>query len=535
MNDTETLFAMAFSVLKSKFGKLGEPPTCGKIYKIINNKDDNVYIGSTILELNERLEWHKMTKHTSKLMEYITNVDAQLDIVLVCDIIVNSYLEFLLYEDYHIYKNDTINNGLNHKYNTQISKIILDNEMDDLRIKNDLIMDCIDINYNTKAMDLKIANEIDIHGIKHKVGDPRVDPQSFVQFDDVFDMASLVQHIDKSIHVNNSDVKCNYDIESLDDDIYGMYIALWANNTKHIFCRKGGLKNLFSTRASIYLNGIVRMIQTNGFDFKIYPVYYLKIVNEHMIGENIIRNKIKELEEKITSMYKAHFRNNINVLLLSCFDSIDDVSKYISKTATNKYTTLMSINEAFLNISDTKHDLLMSGYNKVIVSHNKPKMEQKIMEKMAERAEKQIKRTADRLQLAKDLYNIMKGRGQLIQKTKLHNDDNGDIHIEEDTHDNICDDENIHNDKDIQQHNNDNEQQKLIDGDNLKIKYAGIEFNTKIGRPVKYTKEEARKSKLESQRKWRENNKNHVEKYNKLYYAKGIVLDMMDKMDGVDE
>lgn len=77
----------------------------GKIYKIVDNTNDNVYIGSTIETLKERLRKHHRLNCSSR--EILKNGDY--DIILIEDYPCNSKQELELRERYYIENNECVN------------------------------------------------------------------------------------------------------------------------------------------------------------------------------------------------------------------------------------------------------------------------------------------------------------------------------------------------------------------------------------------------------------------------------------------
>ena len=77
----------------------------GKIYKIVDNTNGNIYIGSTIQTLKERLRKHHRLNCSSR--EIIRNGDY--DIILIEDYPCESEEELKLRERYFIENNDCVN------------------------------------------------------------------------------------------------------------------------------------------------------------------------------------------------------------------------------------------------------------------------------------------------------------------------------------------------------------------------------------------------------------------------------------------
>jgi hypothetical protein len=90
----------------------------GKIYKLIDNTNGNIYIGSTILTLNKRLSVHKC-KYKSYLnnkytyvtsFEIIKNNDYRIEIIKY--VIYKDKIELRQRERYYIENNDCINKNI---------------------------------------------------------------------------------------------------------------------------------------------------------------------------------------------------------------------------------------------------------------------------------------------------------------------------------------------------------------------------------------------------------------------------------------
>lgn len=109
-----------YSDLENKFGKLirDDDYKNGKIYKIVCSETNLVYIGSTTKDLDERFLEHKNLFESSRSKCNLHNSfnkygveKHHISLVENMPCIFNTQLT--LREDYHIVKNDTINNGLN--------------------------------------------------------------------------------------------------------------------------------------------------------------------------------------------------------------------------------------------------------------------------------------------------------------------------------------------------------------------------------------------------------------------------------------
>lgn len=82
----------------------------GKIYKLIDNTNGNIYIGSTIQPLYKRKSQHKEDRNTCKSKLIIENGDY--DIILIENYPCKSKEELLMRERYYIESIDCINKQL---------------------------------------------------------------------------------------------------------------------------------------------------------------------------------------------------------------------------------------------------------------------------------------------------------------------------------------------------------------------------------------------------------------------------------------
>jgi hypothetical protein len=109
-----------YSDLENKFEKLikDDDYKNGKIYKIICSETNLIYIGSTTKDLDKRFLEHKQLFESSRSLCNLHNSFEKYGIKnhhisLVENIPCNFNTQLTLREDYHIIKNDSINNGLN--------------------------------------------------------------------------------------------------------------------------------------------------------------------------------------------------------------------------------------------------------------------------------------------------------------------------------------------------------------------------------------------------------------------------------------
>ena len=101
-----------------KYIKLREKLDNGKIYKITDNTNDNIYIGSTCKTLEERLSRHKYDYksflkglyNNTRSFDIIKNNDYKIDLLENCQI--KTKQELLARERYYIENNDCLNKNI---------------------------------------------------------------------------------------------------------------------------------------------------------------------------------------------------------------------------------------------------------------------------------------------------------------------------------------------------------------------------------------------------------------------------------------
>ena len=105
-----------------KYIKLRNKLDNGKIYKIVDNTNDNVYIGSTCKTLKYRLIEHKSAYKrflnglhgNTKSFDIIKNGDCKIELLENCDI--KTKQELLARERFYIQNNDSLNKNIPGRY-----------------------------------------------------------------------------------------------------------------------------------------------------------------------------------------------------------------------------------------------------------------------------------------------------------------------------------------------------------------------------------------------------------------------------------
>ena len=146
---------MNLKTLFVKYIKLREKLDNAKIYQIIDNTNNNVYIGSTYKSLKERLSQHKFdykrylkgTYNNIKSFDILKNDDYQIELLENCDI--KTKQELLARERYYIENNICLNKVVpgrtDKEYreaNKDKIKIYYDVNKDKINIKRNQMIDC---------------------------------------------------------------------------------------------------------------------------------------------------------------------------------------------------------------------------------------------------------------------------------------------------------------------------------------------------------------------------------------------------------
>ena len=107
----------------------------GKIYKILNNIDDNVYIGSTCQSLSERMSKHrwsiKMNRHNGAFGDKVRELGIeQFYIELIEEYPCTSREQLLAKEGYHIRQSGTLNKQVAGRTKQEFRKLWYENNPD---------------------------------------------------------------------------------------------------------------------------------------------------------------------------------------------------------------------------------------------------------------------------------------------------------------------------------------------------------------------------------------------------------------------
>lgn len=466
----ELLFTVAFKSLDDKFKDITST-TVGRIYKITNNMDNKMYIGSTTISLEERFKFHKSASDC-KLHKHIVNIKGEMSIELIKEVNAKTCEELLLHEDYYIFKNDTVEKGLNLKYNTEIGKIIISNESGDMTARISSIARCVDEYYMKYINSNRISEKMNVSTVINNLGDIILDPAMFSKYNEDFGIYYAGFLLNKSLTICETKVESNYESKQYDMDIYGFYLAKWENNKTYIFCRAGGLKNLLTSKVQIYTNKFIKLIQQNGSNFVIYPLCYFKNRNRERedYSVNIFMKGLEKEIKNYYKIYKPEVCENINML------------RFIFK---------MKLDNDKVNMEDRMSTYI--EYCTTLKQMSKQQMEDSMRKyKQTVKLFDIEKRKRNLAKVVKDIKPNENKLGELIKTAEITNKS-------EDGEKNI----------------------------NKKVNYDSYEFNSKTGRPTKYkSAEEKRKAQLESKRKWREENRNRINAYNKYYKDKVKVQDI---------
>lgn len=115
-NEIIGLFTFAESLLHHALGKVSTyEPIEGYIYRIDNDVDDRLYIGSTVRDPDTRFSEHSLDSESkcTKFYKFIREANATMKMNIVSIVHIYIYPELLIREDHAIYNYNSIKAGLN--------------------------------------------------------------------------------------------------------------------------------------------------------------------------------------------------------------------------------------------------------------------------------------------------------------------------------------------------------------------------------------------------------------------------------------
>ncbi|QKF94885.1 GIY-YIg endonuclease [Fadolivirus algeromassiliense] len=476
MDPIKILFELGLHFYNKNFEDSNINKRKGIIYKIENNKDNKIYIGSTFDTLENRLDYHIKTikkthpkNNNSKFYTHIRNINADIKMIKIYEANFYTKQQLDLYEDYFIYINNTINEGLNNRYNTKLVSLIFDNKISYenkcIQIEKNISEKCNRIKLYIKYIEenKELINKID------KLEDIKLYTNNIIDYDN-YSLYNPYILNNKIITIDNNETICNFESAPIDDNICGLYVFYWKTQNKYIKAYyRGGINNLISKR-SIF-NGELKIVNNMikyGSSFSIYPIIYVGYDTNSHISACQFLDKIKN---QINSKTIKDMIKNRNKFVYSIFKN-EIVYKSMDNYCKNcNYDKIIEIAESIRNI-----EYIQSAYKSIEFD----KIDS-------------INFTYDEIKISKIENNNKKHDNKL----DLNLDDNPFIgsNIE------LVDD---------------NETNNLSEDNNIQTHV--------IGRPIKYiSDEEKRLARLESKRKWREKNKDKINEYNKKYTNKNVI------------
>lgn len=347
-NEIEDLFTVVFNFLKIENRRLKIETLTGFVYKISNDKDDRVYIGSTKRDPDMRYSEHifaVLDKQKTKFYNIVNEINADIKMEILRKFKIRSKLDLELMEDYEIFKHDSINKGLNSKYNTSVAKCIMDKQIkfiDKIGLINDFFYDYVSQTCQYHLSFEHINNIFLNSNFDEKISDSEA--QWFIKdnkpiLDPLFD--DLFYRYNKTYNKFFKVFKYDKEGTELDQNIFSIYAFIWPslNYKKFVTFSQGGLSNIINYQKYSYEIKLIKEIVKNGLDdLIIIPLEYQYINYDSCIPFEVCRNlsvrcqKISTLlskEVNLRAFYYKFYENQINI-------SIDNL-------CTNKYSIPISL------------------------------------------------------------------------------------------------------------------------------------------------------------------------------------------------
>ena len=160
---------MTIETIFLKYIKLRERLDKAKIYKITDNTNDNIYIGNTCRNLEERLSEHKSSYkrflkglfHNVKSFDILKNNNYKIELLENCEI--KTKQELLERERYYIETNDCLNKNIPGRTEKEYKKAYYEANKEANRDKVNEKFDCEcggKYLYNHKARHIKTAKHL---------------------------------------------------------------------------------------------------------------------------------------------------------------------------------------------------------------------------------------------------------------------------------------------------------------------------------------------------------------------------------------
>jgi hypothetical protein len=373
----EALFILAISLLNDLCDdNLKCDSKKSYIYCISNSVDNKKYIGSTTKDPNCRFAEHydSICLKNTKFYKYLRENNASIVMDIVKYVETKTRIQLNLLEDYYIYINDSIDNGLNTVYNTSITRIIMHNNLKIIEkfteiekyIKSFMIDKKKEINYYDKLVSIfRRSNLYDID-LSHS-STAWAKYQELTYYNPMLINNYYIFNKENNTIISkvvNDSSRDNTSNSLRDNKIIGIY-ALVCNNIKKIvfIWQLGGIKYFFADTICCYdknRNKAIKFFKEQSIEnISIYPVAYVYTnyicQYSNIAMSELMNNKIKIIEKQL-NMYRSKCDYSITdcSLIANCFYNYDIAEKFLNncREFDNKYPYYKSL-ILYNNIQDS--------------------------------------------------------------------------------------------------------------------------------------------------------------------------------------
>jgi hypothetical protein len=477
-HEDKLLNAKLFEYVLSALGRnVTENKQVGYIYGI-SSRNKLLYVGSTIKSIEDRFIEHKTTNINCPdiFHKFLTQNVESCAVSEIMAVNVSSRFELTLYEDYCIYINNTIENGMNVKLNNALSILLCSNGNYDKKIAE--IKETVASYIKERKEYCKFLDE-NVLSLKLLTDIDFIDNKKWIKINGHFEyigenlIYSYMSQMqpnkkckihNKSLIKNYHDCICNNaqkKSSSIIKRMWGIY-CLHSTNKYIIFTRKGGIQNLFGENVYFENIQLVKFLMENGMkNCHFRPLGYFSFDSDEIYAVDYL-NTLKM--QKGTHM-REYLQNGFAIS-----DIITNMNYLALGNRYNLYNCSSSTFEFIIRSMNLQQQHKLKIMQKKMAEIEKINLEDSNEQKPIVLPDKQI-----------PIIPIVVEKKVNIQD-KISNSDNGDF---------VC--------------NND------IDT-----------TIAKSGRPSKYkTAEEKHKARLAAKQKWyREKGKESVKLYNAKYYHK---------------